>query len=171
MASSSAVKFQVLGFPSTPTRKSNHVFLGQRLNSKFGLPLLNLSKKSSILGRNYGPVQAKIVGIDLGTSTSAVAAMVDGKPTTITKIPSVVAYTQNGNTLVGEIAERQASVNPDNTFSSVKRFIGRNISEVDEESKQVSYQVVGEDDDENGNVKLECPAIGKQLAPEDISAQ
>lgn len=89
----------------------------------------------------------------------------------ITKIPSVVAYTQNGNTLVGEIAERQASVNPDNTFSSVKRFIGRNISEVDEESKQVSYQVVGGDDDENGNVKLECPAIGKQLAPEDISAQ
>ncbi|KAI3960256.1 hypothetical protein MKW98_016980 [Papaver atlanticum] len=68
---------------------------------------------------------------------------------------------------VGEIAERQASVNPDNTFSSVKRFIGRNISEVDEESKQVSYQVVGGDDDENGNVKLECPAIVHEVGESD----
>ena len=59
-------------------------------------------------------------------------------------------------------------VNPENTFSSVKRFIGRTMNEVDEESKQVSYRVV---EDENGNVKLECPAIGKQYAAEEISAQ
>ncbi|KAI3893666.1 hypothetical protein MKW92_048681 [Papaver armeniacum] len=164
MASSSAVKLQVLGFPSTTTRNSNFVYYGQRLNFKFGLPLLNLSKKSSNMGRDCGPVKAKIVGIDLGTSSSAVAAMVDGKPTIITNIPSVVAYTQNGDTLVGKIAERQASENPENTFSSVKRFIGRNISEVDEESKQVSYLVVGGGDDhENGNVKFECPAIVQEV--------
>lgn len=69
---------------------------------------------------------------------------------------------------MGQIAKRQAVVNPENTFFSVKRFIGRKMSEVDEESKQVSYRVVR---DENGNVKLDCPAIGKQFAAEEISAQ
>ncbi|RAL54290.1 hypothetical protein DM860_001418 [Cuscuta australis] len=69
---------------------------------------------------------------------------------------------------MGQIAKRQAVVNPENTFFSVKRFVGRKMSEVDDESKQVSYSVVR---DENGNVKLECPAIGKQFAPEEISAQ
>ena len=59
-------------------------------------------------------------------------------------------------------------VNPENTFFSVKRFIGRRMNEVDEEAKQVSYRVVK---DENGNVKLECAAIGKQFAAEEISAQ
>lgn len=69
---------------------------------------------------------------------------------------------------MGQIAKRQAVVNPENTFFSVKRFIGRKMSEVDEESKQVSYRVVRDD---NGNVKLDCPAIGKQFAAEEISAQ
>ncbi|KAL3620779.1 Stromal 70 kDa heat shock-related protein, chloroplastic [Castilleja foliolosa] len=66
------------------------------------------------------------------------------------------------------VAKRQAVVNPENTFFSVKRFIGRKMSEVNDESKQVSYNVVRDDD---GNVKLECPAIGKQFAAEEISAQ
>ncbi|KAJ8442888.1 hypothetical protein Cgig2_022254 [Carnegiea gigantea] len=116
----------------------------------------------------------KVVGIDLGTTNSAVAAMEGGKPTIITNAegqrttPSVVAYTKNGDRLVGQIAKRQAVVNPENTFFSVKRFVGRKMGEVDEESKQVSYRVVK---DENGNVKLECPAIGKLFAPEEISAQ
>ena len=116
----------------------------------------------------------KVVGIDLGTTNSAVAAMEGGKPTIVTNaegqrtMPSVVAYTKNGDRLVGQIAKRQAVVNPENTFFSVKRFVGRKMSEVDEESKQVSYKVVR---DENGNVKLECPAIGKRFAPEEISAQ
>eukprot|EP01018_Ginkgo_biloba_P002850 Gb_14735 [translate_table: standard] len=69
---------------------------------------------------------------------------------------------------VQKIAERQAVVNPENTFFSVKRFIGRKMSEVDEESKQVSYRVVR---DENGNVKLDCPAISKQFVVEEIFAQ
>ncbi|MCD9561365.1 heat shock [Datura stramonium] len=82
--------------------------------------------------------------------------------------PSVVAYTKNGDRLVGQIAKRQAVVNPENTFFSVKRFIGRKMNEVDEESKQVSYNVIR---DENGNVKLDCPAIGKSFAAEEISAR
>lgn len=119
-------------------------------------------------------VSEKVVGIDLGTTNSAVAAMEGGQPTIITNAegqrttPSVVAYTKTGDRLVGQIAKRQAVVNPENTFFSVKRFVGRKMGEVDEESKQVSYKVVKDD---NGNVKLECPAIGKMFAPEEISAQ
>ncbi|KAL3353833.1 hypothetical protein AABB24_018484 [Solanum stoloniferum] len=119
-------------------------------------------------------VNEKVVGIDLGTTNSAVAVMEGGKPTIVTNAegqrttPSVVAYTKTGDRLVGQIAKRQSVVNPENTFFSVKRFIGRKMAEVDEESKQVSYRVMK---DENGNVKLECPAIGKQFAPEEISAQ
>ena len=85
----------------------------------------------------------KVVGIDLGTTNSAVAAMKGGKPTIVTNaegqrtIPSVVAYTKNGDKLVGQIAKRQAVMNPVNTFFSVKRFIVRKMSEVDEEAKQV----------------------------------
>lgn len=100
--------------------------------------------------------------------------MEGGKPTIVTNAegqrttPSVVAYTKSGDRLVGQIAKRQAVVNPENTFFSVKRFIGRKMVEVDEESKQVSYKVVRDD---NGNVKLDCPAIGKQFAAEEISAQ
>lgn len=119
-------------------------------------------------------VAEKVVGIDLGTTNSAVAAMEGGKPTIVTNAegqrttPSVVAYTKSGDRLVGQIAKRQAVVNPENTFFSVKRFIGRKMNEVDEESKQVSYNVIR---DENGNVKLDCPAIGKSFAAEEISAQ
>ena len=82
--------------------------------------------------------------------------------------PSMVAYAKNGDMLVGQIAKRQAVVNPKNTFFSVKRFIGRKMTEVDKESKQVSYRVMK---DENGNVKLDCPVIGKQFAVEEISTQ
>ncbi|PWZ24468.1 Stromal heat shock-related protein, chloroplastic [Zea mays] len=127
--------------------------------------------------RRWRPLRVaceKVVGIDLGTTNSAVAAMEGGKPTIVTNAegarttPSVVAYTKSGDLLVGQIAKRQAVVNPENTFFSVKRFIGRKMNEVDEESKQVSYRVIRDD---NGNVKLDCPAIGKQFAAEEISAQ
>ncbi|KAL6545704.1 70-kilodalton heat shock protein [Orobanche gracilis] len=165
---------------ANPTRNypTKNLFFGSKLNSAvpFGL---NLNSKARVRGssrRNFGlrVVAEKVVGIDLGTTNSAVAAMEGGKPTIVTNAegqrttPSVVAYTKNGDMLVGQIAKRQAVVNPENTFFSVKRFIGRKMSEVDEESKQVSYNVVR---DENGNVKLQCPAIGKQFAAEEISAQ
>lgn len=100
--------------------------------------------------------------------------MEGGKPTIVTNAegqrttPSVVAFNKNGDRLVGQIAKRQAVVNPENTFYSVKRFIGRRMDEVKEESKQVSYHVLRDD---NGNVKIECTATGKQFAAEEISAQ
>ncbi|GBF80367.1 molecular chaperone DnaK [Aphanothece sacrum] len=116
----------------------------------------------------------KIVGIDLGTTNSCVAVMEGGKPTVIANAegarttPSVVAYTKNGELLVGNIAKRQAVMNTQNTFYSVKRFIGRKHDEVTTETTEVSYQVLR---DGNGNVKLDCPVQGKQFAPEEISAQ
>lgn len=115
----------------------------------------------------------KVVGIDLGTTNSAVAAMEGGNPTIVTNseggrtTPSVVAYTKNGDRLVGQIAKRQSVVNPENTFSSVKRFIGRKFAEVGNESKEVSYSVINA----SGSVKIDCPALGKQFAAEEISAQ
>ncbi|MDJ0692115.1 MAG: molecular chaperone DnaK [Xenococcaceae cyanobacterium MO_188.B32] len=117
---------------------------------------------------------AKVVGIDLGTTNSCVAVMEGGKPTVIANAegfrttPSVVAYAKNGDRLVGQIAKRQAVMNPGNTFYSVKRFIGRKYDEVTNETKEVAYKVLR---DSNGNVKLDCPAQNKQFAPEEISAQ
>ncbi|MGK7962307.1 molecular chaperone DnaK [Crocosphaera sp.] len=116
----------------------------------------------------------KVVGIDLGTTNSCVAVMEGGKPTVIANAegfrttPSVVAYAKNGDRLVGQIAKRQAVMNPENTFYSVKRFIGRKHEEVTNEATEVSYKVLR---DGNGNVKLDCPAQSKQFAPEEISAQ
>ncbi|GER54967.1 heat shock protein 70 [Striga asiatica] len=161
---------------STKKNATKTVFFGSKLNNN-DLMRLNLKCKARSTSRRGTPLRVvaeKVVGIDLGTTNSAVAAMEGGKPTIVTNAegqrttPSVVAYTKNGDRLVGQIAKRQAVVNPENTFFSVKRFIGRKMSEVDEESKQVSYHVVRDD---NGNVKLECPAIGKQFAAEEISAQ
>ena len=117
---------------------------------------------------------AKVVGIDLGTTNSCVAVMEGGKPTVIANAegfrttPSVVAYAKNGDRLVGQIAKRQAVMNPENTFYSVKRFIGRKYEEVTNEATEVSYKVLR---DSSGNVKLDCPAASKQFAPEEISAQ
>ncbi|MFM7573717.1 MAG: molecular chaperone DnaK [Snowella sp.] len=116
----------------------------------------------------------KVVGIDLGTTNSCVAVMEGGKPTVIANAegfrttPSVVAYAKNGDRLVGQIAKRQAVMNPGNTFYSVKRFMGRKFDEVTNEATEVSYKVLR---DGNGNVKLDCPAQSKQFAPEEISAQ
>ncbi|MBW4520977.1 MAG: molecular chaperone DnaK [Scytolyngbya sp. HA4215-MV1] len=116
---------------------------------------------------------AKVVGIDLGTTNSCVAVMEGGKPTVIANAegfrttPSVVAFAKNGDRLVGQIAKRQAVMNPENTFYSVKRFIGRRFDEITHEATEVAYKVLNV----NGNVKLDCPAAGKQFAPEEISAQ
>ncbi|QNJ27703.1 chaperone protein DnaK [Synechococcus sp. SYN20] len=115
----------------------------------------------------------KVVGIDLGTTNSCVSVMEGGKPTVIANAegfrttPSVVAYTKNQDQLVGQIAKRQAVMNTDNTFYSVKRFIGRRVDEVNEESKEVSYCV----EKAGSNVKVKCPVLDKQFAPEEVSAQ
>ncbi|MFM2063588.1 MAG: hypothetical protein RLZZ507_3259 [Cyanobacteriota bacterium] len=116
---------------------------------------------------------AKVVGIDLGTTNSCVAVMEGGKPTVIANAegfrttPSVVAFAKNGDNLVGQIAKRQAVMNPENTFYSVKRFIGRRFDEVTKETTEVSYKVLSS----GGNVKLDSPGAGKQFSPEEISAK
>jgi len=116
----------------------------------------------------------KVVGIDLGTTNSVVAVMEGGKPTVIPNAEgfrttaSVVAYTKNGDKLVGQIAKRQAVINPENTFYSVKRFIGCKKEEIQNAFQQSSYTIVS---DNNQNIKIKCPALNKEFAPEEISAQ
>src|SRR5947209_17649956 len=115
---------------------------------------------------------AKAVGIDLGTTNSAVAAVMEGGHAEIIPnseggrvTPSVVAFTEDGQRLVGQVAKRQAILNPEATIYSAKRFIGRKWGEVDEESKIVSYKVV------NGpNDAVRFEVRGRQHAPEEISA-
>jgi molecular chaperone DnaK len=117
---------------------------------------------------------AKVVGIDLGTTNSCIAVIEGGQPLVIANAegqrttPSVVAYTKIGDRLVGQIARRQGVTNSENTFYSVKRFIGRKYDEVTQETSEVSYKVLR---DSTGNVKIDCPALKKQFAPEEISAQ
>src|SRR5689334_12409746 len=114
---------------------------------------------------------AKSIGIDLGTTNSVVAVMEGGKPTVIINsegsrlTPSVVAFTRTGERLVGQLAKRQAVLNPENTIYSAKRFIGRRYSEVQSEIKNVPYKVVA---GQNDAVRFEI--TGKQYAPEEISA-
>jgi molecular chaperone DnaK len=117
---------------------------------------------------------AKVVGIDLGTTNSVVAAIEGGQPSVIINAeglrttPSIVAYTKKQELLVGQIAKRQAVINPENTFFSVKRFIGSKENEIAEDSKRLPYKV---DKDQNNNIKIKCPALNKDFSPEEISAQ
>lgn len=122
---------------------------------------------------NEKNISKKIVGIDLGTTNSVVSVLEGANPTVIANAegnrttPSVVAYTTNGETLVGQLAKRQAVVNPENTFSSVKRFIGCKFNEIEEEINRISYKVKK---DTNGNIKIVSPNLNKELSPEEISA-
>ena len=117
---------------------------------------------------------SKVVGIDLGTTNSVVAAIEGGQPSVIINAeglrttPSIVAYTKKEELLVGQIAKRQAVINPENTFFSVKRFIGSKEGEIAEDSKQLPYKVTK---DKNDNIKIKCPALNKDFSPEEISAQ
>ncbi len=115
---------------------------------------------------------AKAVGIDLGTTNSVVAATMEGGQAEVIPnaeggrvTPSVVAFTEDGQRLVGQVARRQAILNPEATIYSAKRFIGRRFDEVAEETKIVSYKVVS---GPNGAVRFDIR--GKQYAPEEISA-
>jgi molecular chaperone DnaK len=113
----------------------------------------------------------RAVGIDLGTTNSVIAAWEGGEPTVITNAegarttPSVVAFTESGERLVGQLARRQAILNPKGTIYSAKRFIGRHFDEVKEEAKAVTFDVVPGPD---GVARFEIR--GKQYAPEEISA-
>ncbi len=113
----------------------------------------------------------KIIGIDLGTTNSVVAVMEGGDPVVIPNAeggrttPSVVAFTKDGERLVGQVAKRQAVTNPQNTIFSIKRFMGRRIEEVGEEMKRVPYKVGR---GQNGLASVEV--TGKQYTPPEISA-
>ncbi|HET9848721.1 MAG TPA: molecular chaperone DnaK [Candidatus Dormibacteraeota bacterium] len=114
---------------------------------------------------------AKTVGIDLGTTNSCVAVMEGGEPVVIPNAeggrttPSVVAFTKSGERLVGQLARRQAAVNPENTVYSIKRFMGRKADEVERERKMVPYKVLAGKD---GRVEVEIQ--GQRYTPEQISA-
>ena len=113
----------------------------------------------------------KIIGIDLGTTNSVVAVMEGGEPTVIPNLdgnrvtPSVVAFTESGDRLVGQTAKRQAVTNPRNTVFSIKRFMGRRHNEVMDEEKMVPYEVVGGADD-----PVRVQLQGTEYTPPEISA-
>ncbi len=115
----------------------------------------------------------KIVGIDLGTTNSVVAVMEGGDPTVIPNAegnrttPSVVAFTKNGERLVGQTAKRQATINPENTFFSIKRFIGRNFEEIEVERDMVPFKV---SKGARNDVRVYSTQTSKDYAPQEISA-
>src|SRR6266403_1745270 len=117
----------------------------------------------------------KVIGIDLGTTNSVVAVMEGGQPTVIVNqegartTPSVVAFTRDGERLVGQVAKRQAVTNPENTISSIKRFMGRKFDEVHEEQKRVPYKIVKA---ANGDAHVQVEINGqlKTFSPPEISA-
>ncbi len=116
---------------------------------------------------------AKVVGIDLGTTNSVIAVMEGGQPTVILNsegsrlTPSVVGFSKNGERVVGQLARRQAVMNPQNTVFSIKRFIGRRYGEVAQERERVPYQVA---EGPNQQVLVDLPNSGKKMTPEEISA-
>jgi molecular chaperone DnaK len=115
----------------------------------------------------------KILGIDLGTTNSVVAIIEGNQPIVIPNseglrtTPSIVAYTKKGTLLVGQLAKRQAVINFENTYYSVKRFMGTNPKELNAELKDVSYQLIEEKD----NFKIRCNNLNKDFSPQEISAQ
>jgi molecular chaperone DnaK len=115
----------------------------------------------------------KILGIDLGTTNSVVAVIEGSQPIVIPNsdglrtTPSVVAFTKKGELLVGQIAKRQAVINSQNTFYSIKRFIGTNPKELDSRLKEVAYTLI----EENECFKIQCNNLNKNFSPEEISAQ
>src|SRR3954467_2337325 len=118
-----------------------------------------------------GAMADKVIGIDLGTTNSVVAVMEGGDPVVIPNseggrtTPSVVGFTKDGERLVGQIAKRQAVTNPQNTVFSIKRFMGRKMSEVAEETKRVPYKVVA-----GSNDVAMVEVQGKRYSPPEISA-
>jgi len=115
----------------------------------------------------------KIIGIDLGTTNSVVSVMEGGDPVVITTVegsrlcPSVVAFSKNGERLVGQTAKRQAVINSENTISSIKRFMGRRYDEVEQERKMVPYSIVR---GAGGDARVKVPQTGREYTPQEISA-
>ena len=119
---------------------------------------------------------SKVIGIDLGTTNSAVAVMEGGEPTIITTAeggrlcPSVVGFSKNGERLIGQVAKRQAVVNPENTVFSIKRLMGRRVDEPEvERAKEIlPYKIVS---GPNGDARVHIPQTARTYTPQEISAQ
>ena len=115
----------------------------------------------------------RIVGIDLGTTNSVVAVLEAGRPVVIANAegtrttPSVLGYTKDNELLVGQPARRQLVLNPRNTFSNLKRFVGRAWDELDDGSLTVPYTVRANN---QGNVRVACPQTEREYAPEELIA-
>ncbi len=115
----------------------------------------------------------KIIGIDLGTTNSVVAVMEGGDPVVIPTTeggdlcPSVVAFTKSEERLVGQLARRQAVLNPENTVSSIKRFMGHRYDEVQNEGNRVAYSIAK---GPKGEARVAVPALGKDFTPEEVAA-
>ncbi|MEO8397113.1 MAG: Hsp70 family protein, partial [Chloroflexota bacterium] len=116
---------------------------------------------------------SKIVGIDLGTTNSCVAVLENGEPVVIANAegnrttPSVVAFTKNNERIVGQSAKRQAVVNPENTIFSVKRLMGKSLTEVGDETKRLPYTIEA---GSTGDARVKIPANNKSYTPQEISA-
>ncbi len=115
----------------------------------------------------------KIIGIDLGTTNSVVAVIEGGDPVVIPTaeggrlLPSVVAFSKNGERMVGQTAKRQAVVNSENTVYSIKRFMGRRYDEVETERKMISYKIM---EGPAGDARVNIPVTGREFSPQEISA-
>jgi molecular chaperone DnaK len=116
---------------------------------------------------------SKIIGIDLGTTNSVMAVIEGGEPSVITTaegsrlLPSVVAFTKNGERLVGQTAKRQAIVNAENTIHSIKRFMGRRYEEIEAERSMVPFEIVR---GAAGDARVRVPVTGREYSPQEISA-
>ncbi len=118
---------------------------------------------------------SKILGIDLGTTNSVAAVMEGGEATVINTAegsrlaPSIVAFNKNGERLVGQTAKRQATINPENTISSVKRFIGRHFDEAEttEDRQRLPYAI---EKGPQGDIRIKVPVKGQSYTPQEISA-
>lgn len=114
----------------------------------------------------------KVLGIDLGTTNSVIAVLEGSTPKIITNAegfpltPTIVFFTSFGNVIVGQPAKRQNALNPENTFYSIKRFMGAKYDEISHESKKVSYKI---SQGKNGEIKIKCPILSKDFSPEELS--
>jgi molecular chaperone DnaK len=115
----------------------------------------------------------KIVGIDLGTTNSVVAVLENGEPVVIANAegnrttPSIVAFTKNNERLVGQAAKRQAVINPENTVYSIKRFMGKNYDEANNEATRLPYNIIA---GPQGDARVRVPSTGKTYTPQEISS-
>jgi molecular chaperone DnaK len=156
------------------TEVAHPALIGKRLIANVLLIFICYpNKESKGMNGTRRRTMGKIIGIDLGTTNSVVAVMQGGDPVVINTAegsrlcPSVVAFNKNGERLVGQTAKRQAVINPENTVSSIKRFMGRHFDEVETERKMVPYQIIA---GPLKDVRVRIAVTDRDYSPQEISA-